>query len=156
MASPKRVVIVSGYYCPIHASHIEYFSNAKKLAGPDGLVYAIVNTDYQSILKKGYSFIPEKDRLAVVEAIKYIDKAFLSIDTDRTVCKTIEMIYNTEEHKPTMLFNEGDQKSNCAEEGICKTLGIEVIYGEAPKTQSSSWILEKSVKIAYEKMYGEK
>ena len=154
--APRRVVLFSLYGSPIHAGHCEYAANARALAGPDGLVYAIVNNDEQSVLKKGYSFVPEQDRLAVVAALKYVDKAFLSIDVDRTCCATIQMICDKEAHKPTDWFNEGDVNASnrCPEEGVCEANSIAVVYGEAPKVQSSSWILEKSVKIAYEKMFG--
>ncbi len=129
--------------------------HAKELAGPHGSVICIVNNDHQSCLKKGYSFIPEQDRLAVMASLKWVDKAVLSIDTDRTVCSTIQMLCDQEEHKPTIMFNEGDVTANarCPEEDVCQRNGIRIIYGNAGKTQSSSWILEKSVKIAYEKMF---
>jgi D-beta-D-heptose 7-phosphate kinase/D-beta-D-heptose 1-phosphate adenosyltransferase len=150
-----RVVVISGYFSPIHGAHCEYAKNAKELAGPNGLVYAIVNNDYQSILKKGYSFIPENDRLAVVSSLKYVDKAFLSIDTDRSVCKTLQNICDKEQFKPTHWFNEADVNINnrCPEELVCEKNKIIVSYGSSPKTQSSSWILEKSVKAAYDIMF---
>lgn len=140
----KRVVLFSGYFNPIHAGHVEYAANARRLAGPDGLVYAIVNNDRQAILKKGYSFVPESDRLAVVDALKYVDKAFLSIDADRTVAKTIQMICDQSIDKPTHWFNEGDvtPDSPCPEEDVCRANGIEITYGGAPKVQSSSHIIE--------------
>lgn len=154
MVSKRRVVLVSGYFSPIHRAHIEYFKNARELAGPDGLVYAIVNNDAQSVLKKGYSFIPERDRLAVVAAVRYVDRAFLSIDTDRAVCRTIEALCDTLEVPPTIWFNEGDVTDRCPEEAICALYDIQVLYGTGEKVQSSSWILERSVKTAYERMYG--
>lgn len=139
-----RVVVFSLYGNPIHKGHVEYAENAKKLAGPDGLVYAIVNNDHQAMLKKGYTFVPESDRVAVVGALKFVDKVFLSIDADRTVCKTLQSICDLEEHKPTDWFNEGDvtPANPCPEEVVCKANGIRVVYGGAPKVQSSSWILE--------------
>lgn len=151
----SNVVIISGYFSPVHKAHMEYARNAKELAGPNGFVYCIVNNDKQSCLKKGYSFIPEEDRLAVMASLKWVDKAVLSIDTDRTVCATIQMLCDTEERKPTIMFNEGDVTAHarCPEEDVCHKNGIEIVYGTAGKTQSSSWILEKSVKIAYEKMF---
>ena len=158
MEAQKRVVLISAHISPIHQGHLEYAENAKKLAGPDGLLYAIVNTDQQAILKKGFSFIPEQDRLAVMRALKVVDKAFLSIDTDRTCCQTIQMICDTEEFKPTHWFNEGDvtENSKCPEEETCKKNNIQVVYGGTPKIQSSTWILEKSVKEAYEIMFNKK
>lgn len=38
---PIRVVIVSGYFSPIHSGHIEYFRMAKEFVGENGIVYAI-------------------------------------------------------------------------------------------------------------------
>lgn len=152
-----RVVIISGYFNPgPHAGHVAYAKEAKDIAGQDGTVYCIVNSDYQAILKKGYSFIPENDRIAAMGALKYVDKAFISIDKDRTVRETIRMIYDTEANKPTVFYNSGDVTpgSPCPEGDVCKELGMEIMYGGTPKIQSSSWILEESVKIAYKKMYG--
>jgi cytidyltransferase-like protein len=145
----RSIVIVSGYYSPIHSGHIEYFKLAKEFAGENGLVYAIVNSDKQSILKKKYSFIPEQDRLSVVSACRYIDKAFLSIDTDRTVCATIKMICKNV--KVTHFANGGDVTalSSCPETTVCEENGINLVYGLGDKIQSSSWILEKSIKEAY-------
>jgi D-beta-D-heptose 7-phosphate kinase/D-beta-D-heptose 1-phosphate adenosyltransferase len=143
-----KVVVISGYMSPIHQGHIEYFRLAKEFAGKDGSVYVIVNSDQQSVLKKGYSFVPEDDRLAIVGAVRYVDKAILSIDTDRTVCKTIQMLYDTEVNKPTHFANGGDvtESNACPEGAVCAANGIELVYGLGDKIQSSSWILEKSIK----------
>ena len=91
-------------------------------------------------------------------ALKYVDKAVISIDKDRTVCETIRMLYNNEEFKPTHFFNAGDVTPDkpAPEAIVCAELGIKMTYGEGKKIQSSSWILENSVKIAYEKMFGNK
>jgi D-beta-D-heptose 7-phosphate kinase/D-beta-D-heptose 1-phosphate adenosyltransferase len=152
----KKVVVVSGYFSPIHKGHVEYFRLAREFAGTDGIVYVIVNSDFQSLLKKNYSFVPEADRIAVVDAIQYVDKAILSIDTDRTVCKTIEMLCESDGYQsPTHFANGGDvtATSPCPEETICNAHNIELVYGLGAKIQSSSWILEASVKVAHEHMF---
>lgn len=150
-----RVVIVSGYFVFAHKGHRELFQKAKEFAGPDGLVIAIVNNDKQAILKKGFSFIPEDERVGLVGDIKYIDKAILSIDEDRTVCKTIQHLCDTLEHKPTHFLNGGDvsHTNKCPEEPVCTRNNIELVYGFGDKINSTSWILEKSVKTAYEHMF---
>jgi D-beta-D-heptose 7-phosphate kinase/D-beta-D-heptose 1-phosphate adenosyltransferase len=156
MSLPRKVVIISGYFSPSHEGHVEYTRLAKEFAGPDGIVYVIVNSDYQSILKKGFSFVPEKDRLAVMGNLKYVDKAFLSIDRDRTVRETIEWLCDNAEFKPTHFCNGGDVTPNspCPEEASCRKHGIELVYGLGDKIQSSSWILDKSVKEAYNILFG--
>jgi D-beta-D-heptose 7-phosphate kinase/D-beta-D-heptose 1-phosphate adenosyltransferase len=152
----KKVIIVSGYYSPCHEGHIEYVRLAKEFVGKDGVVYVIVNNDNQSILKKGFSFVPEKDRLAIMDALKYVDKAYLSIDTDRTVCNTIEWICNNAEYKPTHFGNGGDVTTDnpSPEDIVCKKNNIKMVYGLGDKIQSSSWILDKSVKDAYNILFG--
>jgi hypothetical protein len=77
----------------------------------------------------------------------------ISIDKDRTVCKSIEFLC-TLENKPTFFCNGGDVTENnrCPEEDICKKNNIELVYGFGDKIQSSTWILEKSVKDAMKNM----
>lgn len=131
--------IVSGYFDPIHKGHIEYLRLAKEYLGPNGKLYVIVNNSSQAQLKKGKVVIPDDDRLAVIRAIKYVDKAFLSVDSDRTVVKTVRFI--AECFPVTHFLNGGDVINDCAEEGVCKSLGIECIYGLGEKITSSSAIM---------------
>ena len=55
-----KVVATSGYFDPLHVGHIECLELAKELG--DELI-VIVNSEYQAQLKKGKSFMNEKDRL---------------------------------------------------------------------------------------------
>ena len=73
------------------------------------------------------------------------DKAFLSVDTDRTVCQTIGLIHSGEDPSDEILFaNGGDQTNNSIpERQICDWLGIKLIDGLGDKIQSSSWLLSK-------------
>jgi cytidyltransferase-like protein len=151
----RKVVVVSGYFNPCHRGHVDYCRLAKEFAGPDGVVYVIVNSDNQSVLKKKFSFVPQDDRIAVMGSLKYVDGAFLSIDEDRTVCKTIEWLCANAEFKPTHFANGGDVTPGapCPEEVVCKAHGVELVYGLGDKVQSSSWILDKSVKDAYNVLF---
>ena len=80
----EKVVIVSGYFDPLHIGHLEYFRLAKELG--DKLV-VIVNNDKQCELKKGESFMNERDRLEIVFELGMVDEVFLSCDEDSSVCK---------------------------------------------------------------------
>ena len=88
MNKPKAI-IVSGHFNPIHKRHLEYLNNAKALADK---LFVIVNNDFQWELKGSREFQDENELMIIVSNIKAVDKAILSIDTDRTVCKTIESI----------------------------------------------------------------
>ena len=85
----KKIVIVSGYFDPLHIGHLEYFELSKKLG--DKLV-VIINNDKQCRLKKGESFMNEKDRLEIVFALGIVDEVLISSDTDGSVCKSLELV----------------------------------------------------------------
>ena len=126
----KVKIAVSGYFDPIHVGHLEYLKMAKALG--DFLV-VIVNNNQQCVLKKGKFFMDEKDRLEIVKAIKYVDEVFLSVDDDRTVCKSLELI------RPNIFANGGDRSTDeVPETSICKKYKIEMVDGLGEKIRSSS------------------
>ena len=128
-----RIVCVSGYFNPLHVGHLEYFTKSKKLG--DKLV-VIVNNDNQALLKKGSCFMNETERLQIVRSLKIVDMAVISIDEDRTVCKTLQCI------RPDIFTNGGDQlNSKIPEKSICEKLNIQLIDGMGEKIQSSTFLL---------------
>ena len=123
-------IAVSGYFDPIHVGHLEYLKMAKGLGD---ILIVIVNNNRQCILKKGKFFMDEKDRLEIVKAIKFVDEVFLSVDEDRTVCKSLELI------RPNIFANGGDRSTNeVPETSVCKKYEIEMVDGLGEKIRSSS------------------
>ena len=94
------VVAVSGYFDPIHVGHLEYLQLASQLG--DKLI-VIINNNHQAEIKKGEFFMHENDRMEIVAALKCVDEVFLSIDSDGSVCKSLEAI------KPDIFANGGDR-----------------------------------------------
>ena len=139
----KKAVIVSGYFNPLHKGHIEYFRLAKQKGD---ILIVIVNSDYQQELKGSKKFMLEDERLSIINELKLVDKVFLSIDQDRSVCKTIEKIHSIFSPNHKLFFgNGGDQnKETSPEYGVCSKLGITFIDGLGEKIQSSSWLLNKN------------
>jgi cytidyltransferase-like protein len=132
----STIACVSGYFDPIHIGHIEYFKLSKNVA--DKLM-VIVNNDEQAILKKGKAFMPVEERMKIIQELKCVDYVVKSIDTDRTVCKTLASV----EPRPTYFCNGGDQNNNSIPEAdICNNLGIELLDGFGDKIQSSSWLIK--------------
>ena len=124
------IVATSGYFDPLHVGHIEYLELAQKLG--DKLV-VIVNNDFQANLKKGKSFMTEMDRMKIILSLKCVDEVFLSIDNDKTQCKSLKFL------KPNIFANGGDRKENeIPESTICKKLNIKIIDGLGEKIRSSS------------------
>lgn len=109
------------------------------------LLFVIVNSDHQKALKGSKEFQKEDERLFIVQHIKEVDRAFLSIDEDCTVCKTLKMLHSQFGESHRLAFaNGGDQNNNSIlEVTICQALGIELIDGLGEKIQSSSWLLSK-------------
>jgi cytidyltransferase-like protein len=139
----EKLIIVSGYFNPLHKGHLELFKKANELAGLNGRVMVIVNSDLQRELKGSKEFMNEDERLEIVKAIKYVNFAMLSIDTDRTQCKTLEHLAKEYKHKHLIFANGGDQNNNTIpERDVCETYGIELIDGLGNKIQSSSWLLK--------------
>ena len=138
----KKAIIVSGYFNPIHKGHLEYFQNAKKLAD---VLFVIVNNDHQRALKQSKEFQLEDERMLIVSSLKPVDKAVLSIDTDRTVCETIANIAKEYGQEYDLAFaNGGDQNNQTIpERPICEKMGIALLDGLGDKIQSSSWLLKK-------------
>ena len=125
-----KTVAISGYFDPIHVGHLEYLRMAKELG--DSLV-VIVNNNYQCKLKKGKHFMDENDRVEIVKALRFVDEVFLSVDKDRTVCKSLEEI------KPDVFANGGDRAtSEVPETPVCKKFNIKMVDGLGDKIRSSS------------------
>lgn len=125
-----KKIAISGYFDPIHIGHIEYINNAKKLG--DWLI-VIVNSNKQCQLKKGKHFMDEYDRMLILKNIKAVDEVFLSIDEDKSVCKSLVAV------NPDVFANGGDRNnSEIPETKICKENNIKIVDGLGDKIRSST------------------
>ena len=138
----KKAIIVSGYFNPLHKGHLEYFSLAKKNGD---ILVVIINNDIQRAKKGSKEFMLEDERELIISNLKIVDRTYISIDTDTTVRKTIEMIYQALKNRYGIIFaNGGDQTNQSIPEiDICKKLGITIIDNLGDKIQSSSRLIKK-------------
>jgi cytidyltransferase-like protein len=145
-------VAISGGFDPIHVGHIEMMKEAKELG--DKLI-VIINNDNWLKKKKGFAFMPERERKAIVEAIKYVDEAVITDHpqnpngaAEMSVASTLEKIH------PDIFANGGDRdEKNAADPNsslyhdikTCERLGIKMIFnvGKSGKIQSSSELVKK-------------
>jgi cytidyltransferase-like protein len=144
MEKTKTLVIASGYFNPVHKGHIDYLTQSKELGDK---LFVIVNNDQQREMKGSKEFMNEDERKLVIETLKPVDWAVVSIDKDnRQVDKSIEMIHMLykDEFENFIFTNGGDQtEQTIAEDVICRKLGIKMVFGLGDKIQSSSWLLKK-------------
>jgi D-beta-D-heptose 7-phosphate kinase/D-beta-D-heptose 1-phosphate adenosyltransferase len=132
-----RKVLVSGFFDPVHRGHIAYFREAKRLG--DWLVVA-THRDECCIRKKGSCFMPLEDRIAILEAIKYVDEVVVcEPGCYLTSCNFLLRV------KPDIFAKGGDRTPKNmpkAELELCEKLDIKIVYGVGgEKIQSSSWLL---------------
>ena len=141
MEAKKKAIIVSGYFNPIHKGHLELFELAKQNADK---LWVIVNSDKQRELKGSEYFMDEDERLQIVKAIRYVDYALISQDTDKTKCETLKQLSEMFSEVYDLAFaNGGDQNNDTIPEAeVCIENGIQLMDGLGVKIQSSSWLLK--------------
>ena len=135
------IVIVSGYFSPLHCGHLDYLEEAA--AAGDRLV-VIVNNNEQQILKKGKLILDQKDRLRIIKALTVVDEALISIDNDRSVAQTLALVAKSNENSKLIFGNGGDRNSleDIPEADVCHRYGIETVFnfGGTHKRDSSTRI----------------
>lgn len=141
-SKPSKVVAVSGYFNPLHCGHLKMFEEAKKLGY---FLVVIVNNDKQVALKGSVPFMNENDRAYIVSKIKDVDEVFISIDEDRTVCKSLDAVGGID-----IFANGGDRNNkNIPETAVCKRLKIKMVDGVGgTKVSSSSKMIKKAIRYA--------
>lgn len=143
MEKIKTLVIASGYFNPVHKGHIEYLTRSKALGDK---LFVIVNNDIQRKMKGSKEFMNEDERKLVIETLKPVDWAIVSIETEnRLVDKSIKLIHELykDEFDNFIFSNGGDQTEHTIAEGdVCQKLGIKMVFGLGDKIQSSSWLLK--------------
>lgn len=137
-----RVVAVSGGFDPVHIGHVRMFNHAKTLG--DYLV-VLVNNDNWLRQKKGYAFMPEHERVEVIQSFAAVDEVHLTSHapktSDMSVCDDLRSL------TPDVFANGGDRKKgNVPEYDVCHQLGITMAFniGAGGKVQSSSDLVAQS------------
>lgn len=139
-----RIAITSGYFDPLHRGHLDLLRRAAALG--DAL-WVIVNNDRQAALKKGRPFLDEATRMEILASLRMVDRAFLAVDTDGTVCATLEALLaeaRAAGHE-AIFCKGGDRRAGNIPEGpVLERHGIRLVDGLGEKIDSSSLILRRS------------
>ena len=107
----------------------------------------------QAKLKKGESFMNERDRLEIVYNLECVDEVLLSDDTDKSVSKSLRLV---SQFKPMaeLIFAKGGDRNfgEVPEVKTCEELGIEMVDNLGKKIRSSSdltGLYERSAWVTY-------
>lgn len=123
-----KVVIISGYFNPLHGGHLDMIEAAAKLG--DRLV-VIVNNDAQQILKKGKIILDQDNRARLIRALRDADDVIISIDQDPTQIETLKMVAEKYHGEQLVFANGGDRhgEREIPETDVCHENGIELVFG---------------------------
>ena len=148
------VVAVSGGMDPLHIGHVRLFQEAKKLG--DKLI-VILNNDNWLRAKKGYVFMPERERKEILEALTDVDEVILTGHSknpkDMSVCKELLKI------RPNIFANGGDRQQGnlpVPEVETCRVINCKMVFniGKGGKIQSSSRLSENVLRYLKNKKRG--
>ena len=132
----RPTVAVSGGFDPVHVGHVRMILEAAEV----GDVIVIANSDEWLMRKKGYVFMPWKERAEILSSIRGVLKVVTVDDSDGTVCEALRR------EKPTFFANGGDRKTdNTPEMDVCSELGIGLLWEVGGgKIQSSSELVKNA------------
>ncbi len=125
------VAMVDGGFDPLHGGHIAYFRAAAELGAP--VLCNLASDDY--VARKHPPLLPQADRAAVIDAIRWIDFVHLSTTTTAGVLELL---------RPRYYVKGADWEGRLPPEEarLCAEHGIEVVYLDTV-LDSSSAILER-------------
>lgn len=137
----RTAAMVDGGFDPLHQGHVEYFRvAAATLRAP--VLCNVASDTY--VAKKHPPLLPEEQRAAVIDAIRYIDLTHLSRTSTAEVLRELQPLYYVKgiDWRDRLPPEELD---------VCRSLGIEVVYVDTP-IDSSSEILERFFRQAQERI----
>ena len=108
---------------------------------PNAIFVVIANGDEFLKNKKGFVFMPEAERMEVLNEIKGVDHVVRWYDGTQNCIGAIEKI------KPNVFTKGGDRSSRdkIPEADVCDKVGCKIEFGVggSDKPQSSSWLTSK-------------
>ena len=134
------MILLSGGFDPLHIGHVRMIEAARTY----GKIVIAVNSDEWLLRKKGYVFMPWRERCEILRSIRNVSVTWVE-DQDDTVCEALARL------RPRMFGNGGDRTvANPKEHELCVRLRIREIFGlGGAKIQSSSELVNHTNMFAY-------
>lgn len=147
-----KVVVITGGFDPIHSGHIDYINAARELGN---ILIVGVNSDEWLVRKKGRSFMPFEDRIAIVGALQGVDYAIPFNDRDNSAKDAIAWARKVFPERTIVFANGGDRTSDNIPEIDFVDDNIEFAFGiGGAKTTSSSHLLQEWKAPKTERLWG--
>ena len=123
-----KVVIVSGFFNPLHGGHLDMIEAAARMG--DKLI-VIVNNDIQQVMKKDKVILSEQNRTRLIGALRLVDEVIIAVDDDPTVVRTLKMVANQHPNDELIFANGGDRDSEkvTPESEVCHEYNIQMVFG---------------------------
>lgn len=137
-----RVAMVDGAFDPLHRGHIEYFRVAWEFARRQqvDVLCSVASDGY--VRSKREPLLPDQERVAIVDAIRYISYTHLKEHDTATILRELQPKY----------YIKGDDwvgRLPTEQVRICGEYGIEIVYLDTMRSSSTRILqnfLEKSAK----------
>tara|TARA_R100000808_G_C2142285_1_gene150066 strand:+ start:1703 stop:2191 length:489 start_codon:yes stop_codon:yes gene_type:complete len=141
--SSRYIYATSGGFDPLHVGHLRCIQETVARAKTDATV-VIVNGDGFLERKKGYVFMPHRERMEIIAGIQGVDYVVGWDDGSQTVTGALEIL------KPNFFAKGGDRSSKklVPEFELCEKIGCEVLYNVGGGKIQSSSVLVNSFKQA--------
>lgn len=137
-----NVVVITGGFDPLHSGHLSYIKSASEL----GQVLIVgVNSDEWLARKKGRSFMPLDERIAIITNLKHVHLAISFDDSDGSGKDAIRQVRKQYPDAKIIFANGGDRTKENIPEMDINDNNVEFVFGVGgtDKKNSSSWILEE-------------
>lgn len=131
-----KIGYTTGVFDMFHIGHLNILKRAKEQC--EYLIVGVTTDELCYQRKRKYPIIPEKDRMAIIEAIKHVDRVVPQTDMDK--------IKPVIEYKADAVFVGSDWKGTAAwaeYEKQFAAVGCEVVYLEHTEGISSTILREK-------------
>lgn len=150
----KRIVLATGTFDLFHYEHLKYLEGAKQYG--DILMVGIKNNRCARLKAEGRPIIDEQHRIAIVNAIKYVDYTFL-VDYNPNLTVEIQADNQKQQEwltmfqetfrmlKPDILYHEDNPKLQTAREKVFQKYGIKGVKKLRGKGASTTEIINKII-----------
>lgn len=129
-----KIGYTTGVFDLFHVGHLNIFKRAKEHC--EYLIVGVSTDELVMEYKNKYPVIPHSERVAIVEAIKYVDKVVDQINRDKYSAWEqlhFDVMFVGDDWKGNSLFNQMEDKF--------KQVGVEIVY--LPYTHGVSSTLVK-------------